>query len=564
MISLIKNDLSNSINNYLAKTYNLSLNILVEEPKRSGLGDLSIPLFVLVKTIKKPMMDIYNEINFLIKDKKIIEEITFMSGFLNIIIDKKQLSLDILNNVINEKDNYGDSDIGYNKTIVLDYSAPNIAKPFSIGHLRSTIIGLSLKRIYDKCGYKTFSINHLGDWGSQFGKVIVAYEKWGNEKSVKENSLGELAKLYVKFHKEAEKDSSLNDLAREVFMKLEKGNKEYLKLWKWFKDESIKDANKMYDRLGVKFDSNDGEAFFNDKMDGVIDELKKKNLLKEDQGAQVVFLENDLPPALIKRSDGASLYITRDLAAVFYRKNKYCFDKCLYVVGNEQRLHFLQLKNVVKKMNYDFYNEIEHVNFGLVMQDGKKMSTRKGRIVTLYQVLNEAYETALNILKEKKPELDNKEDLAEKIGIGSIIFNDLKNHRTLDIEFNLESMLKFEGQTGPYLQYTAVRITSIIRDNKMVNDIDYSHFSKQHYFDVIKLIDGYKIAIIKAKKGNSPSVIAKYLLLLAQTFNSFYGIERILCLDDKKRNANLLLANATKIILENGMFLVGVKPLERM
>ena len=446
----------------------------------------------------------------------------------------------------------------------LDYSSPNIAKPFSIGHLRSTIIGASLKLIFEKGGYNTFGINHLGDWGSQFGKVIVAYKKWGNENSVSNNSLSELAKLYVRFHDEAKTNPELEDEAREVFRELENGNKEYLKLWTWFRDESIKEALKLYDMLNVKFDSYNGEAFYNDKMDAVVKELEEKKLLVEDDGAMIVDLGESMPPALIKRRDGASLYMTRDLAAVFYRKKEYDFKKALYVVGNEQKLHFNQLRSVIDKMGYDYANDIIHVNFGLVLQDGKKMSTRSGRVVTLIDVLNEAINMAYKQIDAKNPNLENKEEVSKKIGIGAVIFNDLKNHRSLDYEFNLESMLKFEGQTGPYLQYTDVRIKSILNSVKMTNEFDYSLFEKPHYYALIKDIDEFGLNISKAMEDYAPSVICKYLLNLASDFNTFYGLEKINNEDEIIRNTNLKLLNAIKIVLEEGLRLIDINPLERM
>lgn len=565
VINNIKQQIKENLEKYYVEKYNQNINIVVEEPKKQEMGDLSIPSFTVVKALKKPLNDCTKEISEQIQKMPIIKEYSITGGFINLILSKENISKEILKEILEEKNNFGNNKQGEGKNIVIDYSSPNIAKPFSIGHLRSTIIGASLKLIYQKCGYNVIGVNHLGDWGSQFGKVIVAYKKWGNKTDVENNSLGELAKLYVKFHKEAENNEELNDEARKVFMELEKGNQEYLELWKWFRAESIKEAMKLYAMLNVKFDSYNGEAFYNDKMDAVSKELEEKGLLKEDDGAMIVDLGDNMPPALIKRRDGASLYITRDLAAIFYRKREYNFDKAIYVVGNEQKLHFQQLKKVIELMGYQYSEDILHVNFGLVLQNGKKMSTRSGRIVTLIEVLNEAIKMAYESITAKNPDLADKEETAKKIGIGAVVFNDLKNHRSLDYEFNLETMLKFEGQTGPYLQYTGVRIASILRDNVMdVNNINDELFEKPHYYAIIKIMDQFPSVIERAKEENAPSIIAKYLLSLAQEFNTFYGIEKIVNQDVKIKNTNLMLITSVKIIIDEGLRLIGLESLERM
>lgn len=563
MINELKIEIKKALEAFFKQNYDLEINIVVEEPKKAEMGDISIPSFSVVKALRRPLPECAN----IIKDEVVkfdyVLDANVMGGFVNLTINKSYVSSCILKQILDEKENYAGSEKN-GKNIVIDYSSPNIAKPFSIGHLRSTIIGHSLKLIYLKAGYNVIGINHLGDWGSQFGKVIVAYKKWGSEESVKEDSLSELAKLYVRFHQEAKEDPSLDDEAREVFMKLEQGNEEYLKLWQWFRAESVKEAMNLYEMLDVSFDSYNGEAFFNDKMDGVVKELEEKNLLVLDDGASIVKLDDDMPPALIKRRDGASLYITRDLAAVFYRKKTYSFNKCLYVVGNEQKLHFNQLKKVIEKMGYDYGEQIYHINFGFVLRNGKKMSTRDGGVTTLKDVLNEAIKAAYNQINIKNPSLEDKENIAKNIGVGAVIFNDLKNHRSLDYEFNIDQMLKFEGQTGPYIQYTGVRINSILRENKIDEKINYDVFLKQHYFDVVKLLDQFKDMINRAINENAPSVICKYLLSIAQEFNVFYAKEKILTDDLETRNANLLLITAVKIVLEEGLRLVGIKSLERM
>ncbi len=566
MINQIKLNLKNELEKYYKNTYDLDIQIVVEEPKNKTMGDISIPMFSVVKTLRKPMPEIVNEaINIIPSFNLPIVDLKATGAFINMFVDKEKLAKLILLDVINKKNEYGKSDIGANLNVTLDYSSPNIAKSFSIGHLRSTMIGNSLKLILQKCSYNTFSINYLGDWGTQFGKMIVAYEKWGDIDLIKANPITELNKLYVKFHKEAEKDPSLEDLAREAFRQMELKNPKYLDLWKWIREESLKESAQIYDLLDVTFDSYNGEAFYNDKMDAVVEELENKQLLKEDQGAKIVDLGSDMPPALIKRSDGGSLYITRDLAAVFYRKKEYKFNKILYVVGNEQKLHFEQLKRIIAKMGYDFSDDIVHVNFGLYLTNGKKASTRQGNVIKLYDVLMTAIDLAKKQIEEKNPNLENKDEIAKNVGIAAIVFADLKNYRASDVEFNLDDAVKFEGQTGPYLQYTGVRIASILRDKEYdINNIDESLFKKQHYFDVAKEISDFKNQIERAAKEYAPSVLAKYLLNLASSFNKFYSLERINVEDERIRNTNFLLAHSVRIVLNEGLRLLGIKYLEEM
>ena len=427
------------------------------------------------------------------------------------------------------------------------------------------MIGNSLKLILKKCGYNTYSINYLGDWGTQFGKMIVAYKKWGNYDEIMKDPINNLTALYVKFNQEAEKDPALDDEAREAFRQMELKNKEYLELWTWIREESLKESKQFYDLLEIDFDSYNGEAFYNDKMDSVVEELEAKGLLVDDQGAKIVNLGDDMPPALIKRTDGGSLYITRDLAAVFYRKKEYKFDKILYVVGNEQKLHFEQLKRLIAKMGYDFADEVNHVNFGLYLTNGKKASTRKGNVTKLIDVLNTAIKLAYDLIDAKNPDLKNKEEIAKYVGISAIVFGDLKNYRGLDVEFNLEQSVKFEGQTGPYLQYTGVRIASILKDKEFdYNNIDSSLFEKPHYFEIVKLISQFKMNVEKAANEFAPSVVAKYLLSLAASFNKFYSLEKINVEDEKTRNTNFALAKSVRIVLNEGLRLLGIHYLDEM
>ncbi len=566
MIDSIKLEIKNKLEAYYKEKYNVDLQIVVEEPKKAELGDISVPMFAVVKTLRKPMPEIVFEALEAIKSFNLpISDIKSVGAFVNLFVDKEKLSKAILIEAITKDSNYGTSEMGKDKNVTLDYSSPNIAKSFSIGHLRSTMIGNSLKLILQKCGYSTYSINYLGDWGTQFGKMIVAYKNWGDLDKIKADPINELTALYVRFHEEAEKNPALEDEAREAFRKMELKDQEYLDLWKWIREESLKESAQIYDLLDISFDSYNGEAFYNDKMDAVVDELENKGLLVEDQGAKIVNLGDDMPPALIKRSDGGSLYITRDLAAVFYRKKEYKFDKILYVVGNEQKLHFQQLKRLITKMGYDFAEEVNHVNFGLYLTNGKKASTRKGNVVKLYDVLMTAINLAKKQIEEKNPNIQNKDEIAKNVGIAAIVFADLKNFRGLDIEFNIQDAVKFEGQTGPYLQYTGVRIASILRDKEFdYNNIDESLFTKPHYFELVKLISEFKSTIERAANEFAPSVVAKYLLNLAASFNKFYSIEKINVEDEVTRNTNFALAKAIRIVLNEGLRLLGIKYLEEM
>lgn len=539
----------------------LKIEVLIEEPKK-GDYDLAIPLFRYAKELKKPLLEIFEAIKAILLENEYIGEVDFINGFLNIKLNKEHYSKLVLDNVISEGANYATLPEN-GKTVVIDYSSPNIAKNFSIGHLRSTVIGNALKLIYEKSGYKVVGINHLGDWGTSFGKMIVAYLRWGNSEKIKQNPIAELQSLYVKFHEEMGKDSSLEEEAREVFRKMELGDEKYLKLWKTFREESLKEFMHVYDILKVKFDSYAGEAFYNDKIDDLVKKIEKLNLLKIDDGATIINLGDDIPPALIKRSDGGTLYITRDLTALLYRFKTYNFSKILYVVGNEQKLHFEQLKRVSDLMGYNF--DLVHVNFGLVLIDGKKMSTRSGTNANLLTIINEAIKEAEKQILEKNPNLENIKEISRKIGIGAIIFNDLKNERNLDIDFDLENMLKFEGQTGPYIQYSGVRINSILK-NETIDEtlIDYQVFNDEAYFELIKLVDSFSEIIDKALKDNSPSVVAKYLLTLSQSFNRFYGKHKIVVDDKNLLNTNLTLIKAVRLVLNEGLRLLGIDYLDEM
>ena len=565
MIEEIKQEIKSKLETYLEEKYGQKINVIVEEPKNPAMGDIAIPTFTIFKTLGKPMPEIVEVVKtFISSNFDIVKEVNPTGPFVNVLLDKEKVAVSILNNAVNDP-NFGKSNKGCGKTIVLDYSSPNIAKAFSVGHLRSTMIGNSLKLIMQKCGYKTVAINYLGDWGTQFGMMIVAIEKWGNLEEIKKDPINVLGQLYVRINALAKEDESVAEEAREAFRKIELGEEKYVNMWKWIREESLKESEQIYKLLNVTFDSYNGEAFYNDKMQPVLDILEEKKLLKEDQGAQIVDLGDDIPPALIKRSDGGSLYITRDLAAVLWREKEYNPEKILYVVGGEQKLHFVQLKAVLDKMGVGYADDIEHINFGLVLKDGKKMSTRKGNVVKLYDILMQAIDAARKQIEEKNPDLPNKDEVATKVGVGAVVFNDLKNFRALDYEFDVNQMVKFEGQTGPYLQYTSVRINSIISNAKFdTNKLDKSLFLKSHYFELVKEIGDFSKYIEKASEEYAPSTVAKYLLGLAQTFNKFYSMERINSEDELTRNTNMALALSVKKVIDEGLRLLGIQSVEKM
>lgn len=543
-----------------------SSSVIIENPKERKLGDLALPCFTYAKILHKAPNVIANEIKeYLDNNCSILERVDAVGGYVNIFLDKKEVADKVINKIIEQKENYGYSDLGNGKTIVIDYSSPNIAKPFGVGHLRSTVIGNALKNICKKNGYDVIGINYLGDWGTQFGKMICAYKLWGDPEKVAANPIDELKNLYVKFHEEAEKDPSLEDAGRREFKALEDGNPESLKLWKWFRDESLVEFKKTYSLLGVDdFDSWQGESFYNDKMAPVVKELEDKHLLEESEGAMIVTLDNDLPPALIKRSDGATLYITRDLAAAIYRKKEYNFTEALYVVGNEQSLHFNQLKQVLSKMGYPWSDNIHHISFGLILQNGKKMSTRHGKSVKLQDVLEEAVSLSKEYMLNRNSSLDNIDYVSEKVGVGAVIFNDLKNYRINDIEFHLEDILKFEGETGPYIQYTYARIMSLLENKKNIKvSFDNVTFNEYEWYLIFNLYQ-FSDVIRRAKENYDPSEVAKYLIDLAKDFNKWYALERMIDDDIEKTESRLLVAEATAIVIKEGMRLLGIEVLNKM
>ncbi|MBJ8326296.1 arginine--tRNA ligase [Streptococcus pacificus] len=533
---------------------------LLEVPKNSSMGDLAFPTFSLAKVLRKAPQMIAQDIVEKM-DKEGFEKVEAVGPYINFFLDKEKLSHQILKSVIEKGDDYGQQTVGENRNIVIDMSSPNIAKPFSIGHLRSTVIGDALSNIFQKMGYKTIKVNHLGDWGKQFGMLIVAYKKWGDKEAVEKDPINELLKLYVRINAEVKDHPELDDEARDWFLRLENGNQEALELWQWFRDESLVEFNRIYDLMKVSFDSYNGEAFYNDKMQEILDLLAEKNLLQESKGAQVVNLEKYgiEHPALIKKSDGATLYITRDLAAALYRHRHYDFAKAVYVVGQEQASHFKQLKAVLSEMSYDWSDDISHVSFGLVTSNGTKFSTRKGNVILLEPTINEAINRALSQIEAKNPNLENKEYVAQAVGVGAIKFYDLKTDRTNGYDFNLETMVSFEGETGPYVQYAHARIQSILKKANFIPDAngDYK-LSDTDSWEIVKLIQDFPRIIARSSDNFEPSIIAKFAINLAQSFNRFYAHTRILD-DSPERDSRLALSYATGVVLKEALRLLGVE-----
>lgn len=553
----------------VAKAANLDINeveSLIEIPK-PGMGDYAFPCFKLAKVMKKSPQLIASEIAEKIEKPVFVEKINVLSAYINFYVNKSVFVENVLEKIDEKGNKYIGSDIGEGKTIVIDYSSPNIAKPFHIGHLRSTAIGNSLYKIYKALGYNVVGINHLGDWGTQFGKLIVAYKLWGNKEAVERDDIKELSRIYVKFHEEAEKNPELNDEARSWLVKMQEGDKEALDLWKWFCDISMKEFNRIYKRLNITFDSYAGESFYNDKMQAVVDELREKNLLTESQGAQIVDLEKyNMPPCLILRSDGGTLYPTRDIAAAFYRKKTYNFDKCIYVTALDQNLHFAQWFKVIELMGYDWAKDLVHTPFGLVSLGDGKLSTRKGHVVLMEDILNMSVEKTKNIIEEKNPNLENKDEIAEKVGIGAIIFEDLFNSRIKNVVFDFDRMLNFDGETGPYAQYTHARACSIIKRAGIDVDenIDYSLLNDEASFNVCKVINEFPNKLAEAADKNEPYIIARQIIELCKAFNKFYNENNILNSEDNVKNARLKLVYAVRNILRDGLDLLGVSAPEQM
>lgn len=541
----------------------------VETPPDEKLGDLAFPCFPLAKVMRKAPPVIANELKEQLSSDEYIEKIDAVGGYLNFFYSREAFIKDTVGAVMKAGEDWGKSDIGNGKTVLVEYSSPNIAKPFHIGHLFSTAVGNSLARIYKFLGYDVESLNHLGDWGTQFGKLISAYKRWGDAKVIEKDPINELLKIYVKFHEEAEKDPSLEDEAREYFKKLEDGDPETTELWKYFKDQSLVEFKRVYDMLGVSFDSYNGEAFYSDKMDEVVDILRDKGLLTESEGAQVVDLSDmNMPPCIILKSDGATIYATRDIAAALYRHRTYNFDKNIYVVGLPQSLHFRQIFETMKRAGWEWSENCIHVGFGLVKLPGKNMSTRHGDVVFLEDVLNESIEKTRSIIENNGSNVDDIDDVSKKIGIGAVLYTFLKNSREKDIVFSWDTMLDFDGESAPYCMYGYARGRSILRRAEGIDysNADLSKAVSEDAYTLVKMINAYGDAVADAAEKNEPFYVNRYVTGLVKAFNKFYNTNPIMRddVDEETKKARLAIVDATCGIIKSALNLLGIEVVESM
>lgn len=562
----MKNKIVNLLNNHIDCLEKNQIEDLIEIPPKPELGDFAFPCFQLAKQYRKAPQMIAADIAAEIKEQDFLSEVRVEGAYLNFFVNK----VDYIKQIITEASasDYGSSKEGEGKTICIDYSSPNVAKNFHVGHLRTTIIGNSLYKIYSKLGYYVERINHLGDWGTQFGKLIVAYKNWGNKEDIERDGVLALMNIYVKFHEEAEKDDSLNDEAREWFAKMEQGNEEALEIWQWFKDISLKEYMRIYDLLGMSFDSFNGESFYRDKTQNVVDKLNEKKLLVESEGAKIVSLdEYDMAPCLIMKKDGSSIYATRDLAAILYRKETYDFDKCIYVTGQEQKLHFAQVFKVIELMGNDYAKNLVHVPYGLVSLGGEKLATRSGNIIFAEDILHQSIDKVREIINEKNPDLPNKDEVSKIVGVGAILFNDLFNQRIKDVSFNWDKILNFDGETGPYVQYTYARCASVIRKANVdcvPEEIDYSLLQDDQSMNLLKEISRFGEVIKDASEKMEPFIITRYAVSVAQLFNRFYHENKINVEDEQLKMARLRVVVITKYVIKEALSLLGIDCPEQM
>ena len=557
----------------IAKTIDIDANNIIENieiPADQSHGDYAFPCFRLAKELKKSPVIIAGEIKEKIeKDAQIIDNIEIVGGYLNFYINKQALVKTVLEEIENEQQNYGASKLGEGKNIVIDYSAPNIAKPFHIGHLRSTVIGGALYNIYKFLGYNVVGVNHLGDYGTQFGKLIEGYKRWGTEYKIDEDPINELTKIYIRINNLCKEDEEVLNLCRDNFKKLEENDPYCVEIWEKFRSLSLKEFQRVYDMLGSKFDSWNGEAFYSDKMQEIIETLEKNGKLVESEGARVVDLGEDNPPCIIEKSNGSTTYATRDLAAIVYRARNYNFDKAIYVTSYEQILHFKQVFEVAKLLGLDekYTNGLIHVPFGMILLKDGKMSTREGKIIKLEELLKESISRAAQIIEEKNPNLEGKEDVAKKVGIGAIIFNDLSNGRIKDEVFDWDQILNFNGETGPYVQYIYVRTKSVLEKagyTPKMNEVDFSVLSDEESINTLKLLYSFNDVITQSAEKNEPSILSRFLIDLGQAFSSFYNEHHIIDENKQVQDARLALTNACGITLKIGANLLGIEMPERM
>ena len=542
------------------------INALIEIPPSYDMGDYAFPVFKLSKEYRKAPNIIAEELKDKLHNEN-FEKIQNVGPYVNFFINKEKLMETTLEEILRDKEQYGSSTIGNGKNVIVEFSSPNIAKPFHIWHIRTTVIGNSLYQIYKFLGYNTIAINHLGDYGTQFGMLISAYKKWGDKSVIEADPIKELLKLYVRFNSEADEDPALKDEARYWFKELEDGNEEAYKLWEWIREISLKEFNKVYNLLNIKFDSYAGESFYSDKMAAVIEEMESKGILKDSEGASIVDLEPyGMPPALIKKSDGSTLYTTRDITAAIYRKKTYDFYKNIYVVASQQNLHFKAWMKVVELMGYDWAKDCIHVPFGMVSLEEGTLSTRKGRVVFLEDVLNTAIENTSKIIEERNPNLENKDEVAKQVGIGAIIFQELFNQRIKDYVFNWDRTLSFEGETGPYVQYTHARSNSLLEKGEFNLDekANLSLLSSEDEINIVRLLYKFPEVVIDSCEKNEPYMITRHIVEIAKMFNKFYNSTQIIIDNEELRRSRLTLVYATKTVLKNGLSLLGIDAPQKM
>lgn len=540
---------------------------LIETPPNYDLGDYALPCFKFAKSLRKSPNIIAEDITKELEGNEYFEKIENNGGYINFFVNKTLLAKSVLDEIESKGEDFGRSDMGKGGNVTIDYSSPNIAKSFHVGHLRSTVIGNSLYKIYDFLGYNSIGINHLGDWGTQFGKMIYAYKEWGDDKLIEKDPIKSLQALYVKFHKEAENDYAIEDKGREWFKKLEDGDEEAKKIWKWFIDLSLEEFSRIYKLLNVEFDYLTGESFYEDKMDRAVKMLEDKDILVDSEGAKVVDLEKyDMPPCLIIKSDGTTIYATRDVTAAIYRKETFDFVKSIYITDYAQSLHFSQVFKVIKEMGYEWADDLIHVPFGRVSTEEGKLQSRTGNVILLDELISRSIEKVKETIQEKNPDLQDKDEVARKVGVGAIIFNDLSNGRIKDIVFNWDRMLSFEGETGPYVQYTYVRTRSVLRkaNVEVTTDVDYSLLSDEASINVVRQLQDFPSVIISAMEKNEPSFIASYVIDLAQSFSRFYHDCPIIIEDKELQKARILLVSSVGTVLKSGLRLLGIEAPEKM
>ncbi|PMC81323.1 arginine--tRNA ligase [Anaerococcus hydrogenalis] len=542
---------------------------LIEIPPQDDMGDFSFPCFILAKKLRKNPAIIAKELKEDLEkeDSPYFSKVDSLNAYLNFYIDRKYLQGQVLREIIKEKENYGRSDMGKGKNIVLDFSSVNIAKPFHIGHIRSTVIGDAIRNIHDFLGYNTIASNYIGDYGTQFGIMIAAYKLWGDDDKLNQNPIKELLNLYVRYNEQASNDQDMMNEARDEFRRLEEGEEEAVRLWSWFKEISFKEFDRVYKLLDINFDNYHGEAYQSKYIPDVLDQLKEKNLLTESDGAQIIDLSKyDLPPAIIIKSNGSSAYITRDIATAINRKKTYNFSENLYVVATQQNLHFQQLWAILELMGYDFYKDCKHIPFGMVSLKDQTLSTRKGQVVFLEDVLNKAIDKTKEIMKDRDSALENLDETAQIVGIGAVKFQELYNNRIKDYVFDWDNLLNFEGETGPYVQYSYARAKSVLKKGQIDNfdKVEFDLLNTDEEFNLIKSLAEFKESIVRAKEKYEPSIISRKIMDIAKNFNKFYNTSKIMVDDEKLKEQRLALAYATSIVIKNGLKLLGIKTVDQM